>query len=116
MADAVRWSSFPIASLLSPEVAIDRSKPVVFRCPRRPRYYWRRTHFLAFRQIDAILAKLQWSLSEVSCALGLLFGRRLAIDYLFDRLCGEFFGARGAQWRWLFSFGSDSQPELDQAA
>ena len=76
----------------------------------------RRTHFLAFRQIDAILAKLQWSLSEVSCALGLLFGRRLAIDYLFDRLCGEFFGARGAQWRWLFSFGSDSQPELDQAA
>jgi hypothetical protein len=54
------------------------------------------TDSLAFRQIDAILAKLQWSLREASCALGLLFGRRLVIDYLFDHLCGQFFGARGA--------------------
>ena len=53
--------------------------------------------FLCVRQIDAMLAKLQWPLSEPSCALGLLFGRRLAINYLFDRLCGQFFGARGAQ-------------------
>jgi hypothetical protein len=69
--------------------------------------------FLCLRQIDAMLAKFQWPLSEPSCALGLLFGRRLAIDYLCDRLCGLFFGAGGAQWRGLFSFGSNSQPELD---
>ena len=65
--------------------------------------------------INTGLAKLQWPLSEQSSALGLLFGRCLAIDHLFDRLCGQFFGAGSAQWRWLFSFGSDSQPELDQA-
>jgi hypothetical protein len=69
MADAVRLSSFPIASLLSPKAAIDRSRrsssgvhdgPVIIGTDS----------FLRLRQIDASLTKLQWPLGEPTSALG----------------------------------------------